>query len=54
MANEILIVDDNSDIRQLIASILRDKGFEVREAANFNQALLEIKKAKFLEMGVNF
>ena len=44
MANEILIVDDNSDIRQLIASILRDKGFEVREAANFNQALLEIKK----------
>jgi len=44
MANEILIVDDNSDIRQLIAGILRDKGFEVREAANFNQALLEIKK----------
>ena len=44
MANEILIVDDNSDIRQLIAGILSDKGFEVREAANFNQALLEIKK----------
>jgi len=44
MANEILIVDDNSDIRQLIKSILKDKGFVVREAANFDQALVEINK----------
>ena len=44
MANEILIVDDNSDIRKLISGILKDKGFIVREAANFDQALLEIKK----------
>ena len=44
MANEILVVDDNSDIRQLIAGILKDQGLAVREAANFDQALLEINK----------
>ena len=44
MTNEILVVDDNLDIRVLISSILKDKGFAVREAANFDQALIEIKK----------
>jgi len=44
MTNEILVVDDNLDIRILIAGILKDKGFSVREAANFAQALIEIKK----------
>ena len=44
MTNEILIVDDNSDIRLLISGILKDKGFSVREAANFDQALNEINK----------
>ena len=44
MTNEILVIDDNSDIRQLISSILKDEGFAVREAANFDQAILEIKK----------
>jgi len=44
MTNEILVIDDNSDIRLLISSILKDKGFSVREAANFDQALIEIKK----------
>ena len=44
MANEILVVDDNSDIRQLISGILKDKGFMVREAANYDQALIEINK----------
>ncbi len=44
MTKEILIVDDNLDIRQLISGILKDKGFKVREAANFDQALLEINK----------
>ena len=42
MINEILLIDDNSDIRQLISSILKDKGLIVREAANFDQAMLEI------------
>ena len=44
MTNEILIIDDNADIRYLISSLLRDKGFIVREAANFDQAKFEIKK----------
>ena len=44
MTNEILVVDDNSDIRLLIASILKDKGFSVREAANYDQALNEIDR----------
>jgi len=44
MTKEILVIDDNSDIRQLISSILKDRGFYVREAANFDQALLEINK----------
>ena len=42
--NEILVVDDNSDIRVLIAGFFKDKGFAVREAANFDQAMLEINK----------
>ena len=42
MNKEILVVDDNSDIRLLISSILKDKGFAVREAANFDQAKNEI------------
>ena len=44
MTNEILVVDDNSDIRLLILGILKDKGFAVREAANFDQAEIEINK----------
>ena len=44
MTKEILVIDDNSDIRQLISGILKDQGFAVRQAANFDQALLEINK----------
>ena len=44
MSKEILVIDDNTDIRQLISGILKDKAFIVREAANYDQALLEIKK----------
>jgi len=44
MTKEILVIDDNLDIRQLISGILKDKGFVVREAANYSQALLEINK----------
>jgi len=44
MANEILVVDDNLDIRLLISGILKDKGYTVREAANYDQCLTEIKK----------
>ena len=44
MTSEILVIDDVPDIRSLISGILRDKGFNVREAANFDQASNEINK----------
>ena len=44
MINEILIVDDNSDIRFLICNILKDKNYTIRSAANFDQAETEINK----------
>ena len=44
MKQEILVIDDNFDIRNLISEILKDKNYNVREAANFNQAVLEIDK----------
>lgn len=39
MAKEILIVDDERDIRSLTAEILQDEGFETREAKDSTSAL---------------
>jgi len=39
MATDILVVDDERDIRGLIADILRDEGYVCREAANAEQTL---------------
>ena len=44
MANEILIIDDNSDIRNILNELIQDAGYKTRLAANFNQALAEIDK----------
>ena len=44
MSAEILIIDDNTDIRILISGLLKDLGFYIRQAANYNQALSEIDK----------
>ena len=44
MSNEILIVDDNSDIRNIINELILDAGYKTRLAANYNQALAEIDK----------
>ena len=44
MTAEILIVDDNADIRNIIKELISDAGFKTRVAANFNQALSEIDK----------
>ena len=41
---EILIIDDNADIRNIINDLLIDAGFKTRLAANYNQALTEIDK----------
>jgi len=43
MKNEILIIDDNPDIRSLICNILNENGYNVRSAANYAQAVKEIK-----------
>lgn len=39
MAYEILIVDDEPDIRMLVDGILRDEGYETRQAANSDAAI---------------
>ncbi len=43
MAHDILIVDDEVDIRMLIAGILSDEGMKTREAGNADQALAQVK-----------
>ena len=44
MNKDILVIDDNPDIRFLICNILNEKNFLVRSAANFDQAVIEINK----------
>ena len=44
MAIEILIVDDNADIRNILNELILDAGYKTRIAANYNQALSEIDK----------
>jgi two-component system, NtrC family, nitrogen regulation response regulator NtrX len=43
MARDILIVDDEADIRLLIAGILKDEGYQTREAANSDGTLEAIR-----------
>ena len=43
MAHDILIVDDEADIRALIAGILEDEGYSTREAANSDAALEAVR-----------
>ena len=44
MSTEILIVDDNADIRNILNELIIDSGYKTRLAANYNQALAEIDK----------
>ena len=44
MPSEILIIDDNPDIRNIIKDLIDEAGFKTRVAANYNQALAEIDK----------
>jgi len=44
MSTEILIIDDNSEIRTILQEIISDSGYTTRLAANYNQALSEIDK----------
>jgi two-component system nitrogen regulation response regulator NtrX len=43
MKTEILVIDDNSDIRFLICNILQENEYNVRSAANYEQAVKEIE-----------
>jgi len=44
MSFEILIVDDNADIRLILKDLIIEAGYKTRVAVNFNQALSEINK----------
>lgn len=44
MARDILIVDDEADIRMLISGVLGDEGFITREAANSDEALALLRQ----------
>ena len=44
MSAEILIIDDNADIRNILKVLIDEAGFKTRVAANYNQALSEIDK----------
>jgi two-component system nitrogen regulation response regulator NtrX len=46
MANDILIVDDEADIRDLVAGILEDEGFSARTARDSDSALAEISNRR--------
>ncbi len=46
IAPEILVVDDEEDIRDLIAGILRDEGFEARVAADSDTALAALRQRR--------
>jgi two-component system nitrogen regulation response regulator NtrX len=46
MARDILVVDDEADIRDLVAGILSDEGYEARTAADSDQAVREIERRR--------
>jgi len=46
MSFEILVVEDEEDIRSLIAGILSDEGYHIREAADSSEALNKFQSRK--------
>ena len=46
MAADILVVDDEVDIRELVAGILSDEGYAVRTASNSEEALAGVRARK--------
>lgn len=46
MASDVLIVDDETDIRELIAGILEDEGYETRLARDSDSALAAIEERR--------
>ena len=46
MALEVLVVDDEADIRDLVSGVLEDEGYAVRTAADSNGALDAIEERR--------
>lgn len=46
MASDVLVVDDEADIRELVAGILTDEGYDVRTANDSESALAAIRARK--------
>ncbi|HKR87095.1 MAG TPA: sigma-54 dependent transcriptional regulator [Phenylobacterium sp.] len=46
MASDVLVVDDEADIRELVAGILSDEGYSVRTAASSEEALGAVRARK--------
>lgn len=44
--SDILVVDDERDIRELICDILQDEGFSTRMAGNSDEAMAELNKSQ--------
>jgi len=46
MAHDILVVDDEADIRMLMCGILKDEGYQTRDAGNSAQALAAVRSRR--------
>ena len=46
MASDVLVVDDEADIRDLVAGILSDEGYAVRTATDSESALAAVRARK--------
>ena len=52
MAHDILIVDDEADIRMLTAGILEDEGYQTREANDSLSALGAVEARQAREQAI--
>src|SRR5919106_1927795 len=46
MALEVLVVDDEADIRELVSGVLEDEGYAVRTAADSTQTLEAVEERR--------
>ena len=46
MALEVLVVDDEADIRELVSGVLEDEGYSVRTAADSTATLDAIEERR--------